>query len=122
MITGIVNDHGKFFLNISKISKNFKNFKKFKYFKFAHISETVRDRAKRSEFLTLAGLLHAQLQILKFSICCFLIGLYTFYNIIPVRSRNFFKYMLLRYFLETLRLKFSIFTSHYPQGHMTLQI
>ena len=54
MITGDDNDHSKTFLNISKISKNFKNFKKFKNFKFALISETVRDRAKLSEFPTLA--------------------------------------------------------------------
>ena len=36
-----------------------------KKFKFALISETVRDRVKQSEFPTLAGLLHAKLQILK---------------------------------------------------------
>ena len=76
---------------------------------------------KQSKF---SGLLHAKLQILKFSFCWFLIGLYTFYNILPVRSRNFnfFKFILLRYFLETLRQKFLIFTSHDPQGYMTLQI
>ena len=50
MITVFVNDHSKTFLNISKISKNFK------IFKFAPFTETVRDRAKRSEFPTLAGL------------------------------------------------------------------
>ena len=38
------------------------------------------------------------------------------------RNFNFFKFILLRYFLESLRLKFSIFTSHDPQGHMTLQL
>ena len=60
MITGVVNDHSKTFLNISKISKKikknqkiqknskkFKKFKKLKKFKFALISETVRDRAKQ---------------------------------------------------------------------------
>ena len=58
-----------FRVNASKIT-TFENFD----FKFAVISETVRVRAKRSEFWTLTGLLHAKLQILKFSICCLLIG------------------------------------------------
>ena len=52
MITVVVNDNSKTFLNITKISK------KFKIFKFALIAETVGP--------TPTGLLHAKLQILKF--------------------------------------------------------
>ena len=51
----IVNDHSKTFLNISKVF--FKNLKKHK---FALISETVRDRAKRTKI----GVLHGYLWLL----------------------------------------------------------
>ena len=54
------------------------------------------------KFPTLTGLMHAKLQIRKFSICCFLIGYYTFSTISPIRSRNFnlFKYILLKVLLR----------------------
>ena len=42
--------------------------------KFAVISETVRDGRKQSKCFTQTGFMHAKLQILKFVICCFLIG------------------------------------------------
>ena len=82
--------------------------------KFAIISFAVRNRAKQSEFWILSELLHAKLQILKFSFCCVLIGLYKFAIISetlrdfgPLGISTFFKYILLRYFLETLLMVLS---------------
>ena len=74
------------------------------------------ERAKQSELSTLKGLLHAKLQILDLQVSDWLIYIFT---ILPVRSMNFnfFKYILLTYFLEMLLLNF--LTSHDPQGHMT---
>ena len=51
----------KHFSTFQKFQNFLKKIKKFKNFKFALISDTVRDRAKRSKFPTLAGLLHAKL-------------------------------------------------------------
>ena len=53
--------HFSTFQKFQKKSNFLKKIQKFKNFKFALISETVRDRAKRSKFPTLAGLLHAKL-------------------------------------------------------------
>ena len=55
----------KFSKNLLKFSQNLKKHR------FAVISETVRDRAKRSQFWALSGILHAKLQILKFSVLLF---------------------------------------------------
>ena len=56
----IVNQHDTTFSKISKKSKFKKFSQNLKKHRFAVISETVRDRATRSQFWFLTGILHAK--------------------------------------------------------------
>ena len=96
----------------------------FKNFKFAVISETVRRQSEMERLsepyrITACKITNFEIFDLLVSDC--LINIFHYFTC-KEQEFQLFQIYLIKYILETLLLKFSVFKSHDPQGHMTWKI